>query len=70
MSPSHSLFSADPRMHLHPLSLLWPISGTATIGSASVRTSLRGWVITLTGGGGGAGLVRVGEALNVLVGRV
>jgi hypothetical protein len=67
LSPTHSLFSADSRIHLHPLS---PISGT-TSGSASVRTSVRGWVIGgSTGeGGGGGGVSPGGKSVNSLGGR-
>ena len=52
LSPTHSsLFSADSKIHLHPLSLSSPISGTTS--GSSVRTSVGGWVMGGTAGGGG-----------------
>ena len=66
-SPTHSLFGADSGIHLHPLSLSSPISGSAS-GSASVRTSVRGWVIGGTTGGGG-GVSPGGRSVKSLGGR-
>ena len=62
-SPTHSsLFSADSRIHLHPLSLSSPIS---TSGSTSGRTSVGG----VGGTGGSGGVSPGGKSVKSLGGR-
>ena len=80
LSPTHSsLFSADSRLHLHPLSLSSPISlgGGSTAathtGSGSARTSvsIQGWIVKgdASGGGGGGGGTSPGGRSVKSVGR-
>ena len=78
LSPTHSsLFSADSRLHLHPLSLSSPISlgGGSTAathtGSGSARTSvsIQGWIVKGDASGGGGGGTSPGGRSVKSVGR-